>query len=454
MATNRARVPPGPDGLPLVGHTLQLSRDVFGFYERLHADYGDVVRYEVNGDEGYIVAHPDLVEQVLVTDDAAFVKGDLLQRTLSSALGEGMLLAEGDDWRGQRTTAQPAFYRERVAAYGETMTAFAGDVAEGWTDGAVVDVRPAMSELTLRILGRTLFGLDIRGRESVVRDTAEALRTRTDPSSLTAFLPDWVPAPSVRAYRRAIEDARDLVDDLIAQRRAEREEATATSADEAVSRFAGGDDLLTMLVAAADAGGMDDATLRDNMLTFLFAGHETSALAVTYALFCLGHHPEAQARVHADLDALDAPPTADDVDDLPHLDRAVREAMRLYPPVYTHFREPVRDVTVGDYLIPEGSVVSLPQWLVHRDERWYDDPLAFAPERWVDWDGPEYAYFPFSGGPRHCIGMRFAELEIRLVLGTLLREWRVESLTDRPLDLDAAANTTPTDPVELRLHAR
>jgi cytochrome P450 len=215
-----------------------------------------------------------------------------------------------------------------------------------------------------------------------------------------------------------------------------------------------GDDLLSVLVAAADAGGMDDTTLRDNMLTFPFAGHETSALGLTYALFCLGHAPEAQARLHEELDAVDGPLTPDDVEGMGVLDRTVREALRLYPPVYTHFREPVRDVRVGDYLLPEGAVVSLPQWVVHRDGRWYDDPETFAPGRWTDWDGPEYAYFPFSGGPRHCIGMRFAGLELRLVLGTLLRERRVESLTDRPLALTAAANAAPAEPVELRIHER
>jgi cytochrome P450 len=375
---------------------------------------------------------------VLVSKDDAFVKGDLLQRTLSTALGEGMLLAEGDDWRAQRTTAQPAFYRERVAAYGDTMVEYAGDVADGWADGETLDARPVASELTLRILARTLFGLDIRGRESVVRDTAAAMRSRTDASSLVTYLPDWVPAPRIREYKRAVADARAFVDDLVAERR----------------REGGGDDLLTMLVAAADAGGMDDVTLRDNMLTFLFAGHETSALALTYALFCLGHDLEAQARLHAELDGVDGPLDAETVADLDVLDRTVREAMRLYPPVYTHFREPVRDVRVGDYLLPEGAVVSLPQWVVHRDERWYDDPSTFDPGRWVDWDGPEYAYFPFSGGPRHCIGMRFAELELRLALGTLLRDWRVESLTERPLDLVASASAVPAESVRLRVHDR
>ena len=440
MATNRPRVPSGPSGLPVLGNTLDLTRDVFGFYEDLHAEYGDVVRYEVAGDEGYMVAHPDLVEQVLVTDDEAFVKGDLMQRTLRRALGEGMLLAEGDDWRAQRTTAQPAFYRERVAAYGDAMVEFAGDAAADWSDGDVVDVRPAMSELTLRILARTLFGLDIRGEESVVRDTAEAMRARMDASTFVAFLPDWMPTPRIRAYRRAVDDTRDLIADLIDRRRREAGD--------------GSDDLLTMLVAAAEAGGMDDETLRDNMLTFLFAGHETSALALTYALFCLGHHPDEQARLHDELDAHDGPLTADALPRLDVLDRTVREAMRLYPPVYTHFRQPTRDVTVGDYRIPEGAIVSLPQWVVHRDERWYDDPLTFDPGRWVDWDGPEYAYFPFSGGPRHCIGMRFAELETRLVLGTLLRNWRVESLTEQPLDLVASATAAPADPVDLRVHER
>jgi cytochrome P450 len=365
------REPPGPDGLPVLGNTLELLRDVFEFYERLVAEYGDVVRYRVLGDEAYLLTHPDFIEQVLVDDSSKFVKGEMTNRQIGSALGEGMLLAEGDDWRAQRTTAQPAFYRERIAEYGDIMVDYTTEAMTEWDDGTAIEINREMTRLTLRILARTLFGIDIRGQQSVVRETADAMRTRFDSSRLGAYLPEWLPTPANRQYKRSLADLREFIDELIAERR------TADGT---------GDDLLSLLVAAADAGGMNDATLRDNMVTFLFAGHETTALALTYTWFLLGHNPEAQQRLYTELDdVLDGePPTAADLSELNYTEQVVNEAMRLYPPVWTFFREPTEDIEIGGYTIPEGSVVSLPQWVVHRDERWYDDPLEFRPERWAE----------------------------------------------------------------------
>ena len=441
-AHRRHETPPGPDGLPLLGNTLSLSRDVLGFYEQAHRNYGDIVRFEVAGDEGYLLTHPEYIEQVLVNDDAKFVKGEVLNRSIGSALGEGMLLAEGEAWRAQRTLAQPAFYRERVETYGEAMVTYAAEAAGNW-NGALVDVHDAMTELTLRILARTLFGIDIGDRQSVVREMAEATRTRTDVSSLVGFLPDWVPHPAIREYNRALTDVRGFVEGHIAERKAEPPEER-------------GDDLLSLLVTAAEAGDMSDETLRDNMLTFLFAGHETTALALTYTWFLLGHHPDVQARLHDELDSVleGSAPTTADLPDLEYTGQVVDEAMRRYPPVYTFFREPTEDVEIGGYTIPEGATLSLPQWIVHHDERWYESPWEFRPARWDDWDGPEYAYYPFGGGPRHCIGMRFARMEVQLIVATLAQEFAVESRTDAPLDIAASTNAVPADPVGVRFERR
>lgn len=436
------REPPGPDGLPVLGSTLELSRDVFGFYERLVAEYGDVVRYRVMGDEAYLLVHPDHVEQVLVADSSKFVKGEMTNRQIGSALGEGLLLAEGDDWRTQRTTAQPAFYRERIVEYGDIMTDYTTETMTGWSDGDVLDVNQEMTRLTLRILARTLFGIDIRDQQSVVRESADAIRTRFDSSRIGAYLPEWLPIPANRRYKRSLADLREFIDELIAERRATDEM---------------GDDLLSLLVAAADEGGMDDATLRDNMVTFLFAGHETTALALTYTWFLLGNHPETQQRLHTELDDVlgGEQPTAADLPELSYTEQVVEEALRLYPPAWTFFREPTEDVEVGGYTIPERSVVSLPQWIVHRDERWYDDPLEFWPERWAaDRDRPEYSYYPFGGGPRHCIGMRFARMEAKLVVATVAQKYAVESRTDVPLDLVASVTMLPGETVEARFSAR
>ncbi|WP_114578659.1 cytochrome P450 [Saliphagus sp. LR7] len=442
--TRAGREPPGPDGLPGVGNTFALARDVFGFYERLADEYeGDVARYRVAGDTAYLLTHPDHVEQVLVTDAPRFVKGEMQQRQIGSAFGEGMLLAEGDDWREQRTTAQPAFYRERIEAYAPVAVSHAEAMANEWDDGDTIEIHDAMTELTLSVLARALFGIDIRGRQSPVRAAATATRERFDTSRLGAYLPEWLPTPVNRRYKHSLAALQEFIEELVAERR---------TADKS------GTDLLSLLVAATDGDGMDDETLRDNMATFLFAGHETTALTLTYTLFLLGHHPDTQERLHAELDEVlgDDSPTAAILPELDYTEQVVEEAMRLYPPVWTTFREPAVDTEVGGYTIPEGAVVSLPQWIVHRDERWYDAPLEFRPERWAGGgdDRPEYAHYPFGGGPRHCIGMRFARMEARLVVATLANEFTVESLTDAPLDLTASANALPAEPVELRLSRR
>ncbi|WP_330633184.1 cytochrome P450 [Halocatena halophila] len=442
-STGSGREPPGPDGLPVIGNTFALMRDVFSFYERLAQEYdGDVARYRAAGDTAYLLTNPDYVAQVLVTDAPRFVKGEMQQRQIGSAFGEGMLLAEYDDWRDQRTTAQPAFYRDRIEAYAPVAVSHAEAMMTEWDDAETIKVHDAMTELTLSVLAQALFGIDVRGRQSPVRAAATAARKRFDTSRLGAYLPEWLPTRVNRQYKHSLSSFRAFIDELIAERRA------ADELDE---------DLLSLLVGATDAGGMDDNTLRDNMATFLFAGHETTALALTYTWFLLGHHPDIQERLHAELDAVldDSPPTAADLPKLDYTEQVVTEAMRLYPPVWTTFREPTVDIEIGGYTIPEGTVVSLPQWIVHRDERWYDDPLEFRPERWGgDDDRPEYAYYPFGGGPRHCIGMRFARMEARLVVATLAQEFTIESLTDAPLDLTASANTLPAEPVEIGLFRR
>ena len=447
-STNGNRKPPGPDGLPFVGSLFDLTRDPFEFYKQLADEYdGDITQYRIASDEAYLLTHPDHIEQVLVTDAPRFVKGDMVQQQAGSAFGEGMLLAEGDDWRRQRTTAQPAFYRERIESYAPTMVSHTEAVVEKWDESEPVEIHDAMTELTLSVLGNALFGIDIRQRSSPVRAAAMTTRKRFDTTRLGAYLPEWLPTPVNQQYKRSLNGLREFIEVLVAERRASDEM---------------GEDLLSILVAASEANGMDDVTLRDNMATFLFAGHETTALALTYTWFLLGHHPDAQTRLHDELDEVlgDEPPTTADLSKLEYTKWIIEEALRLYPPVWTTFREPVEDVEVGGYTIPKGSVVSMPQWIVHHDERWYDEPLDFRPERWADKSGdtsrdrPEYAHYPFGGGPRHCIGMRFARMEAQLIVATIASEFAVESATDEPLDLTASANALPAEPVEVRFTQR
>jgi cytochrome P450 len=450
--------PPGPDGLPLVGNTFQFLRDPVGFYERLGAEYdGDVVRYEIAGTSGYLLTHPDHVERVLVHDDDVFVKGQVSRDSLGQVVDGGVLLSEGEEWASQRKLLQPAFYRGRIETYADTMVDASRARVEGWSDGEVVPVRDEMQQLTLETLARTLFGVEMDGRGREVGEAARALLAKFDAGGVSAYLPPWVPTPANVRFRRAMSDLTDTVDALIAERKGDTEGASRASparSDRGASRPAC-DDLISLLLSADD--GLDDEAIRANMVTFLIAGHETTSLALTYALSLLADHPEKRDRLHAELDDVDGDPSAGDLPELDYLDDVVTEALRLYPPAYTMFREPTEPVEIGGYTVEPGENLSLPQYLVHRDERWYDDPLAFRPERWTDEfeeDLPDYAYFPFGGGPRHCIGMRFATMEAKLSLATVLSRVTVEPTDETEIDPRMAITLQPGGPVPLRVRTR
>ncbi len=441
MSTDETR-PPGPDGLPVVGDTLDLSRDALGFYEHLRDEYGRIASYRVFGTETCMVADPEAVRSVLLADHDAYTKGEVITRSLSDAMAEGLFVTDGERWERQRTGVQPAFYRERLATYLPAMCETAAATVDGWSDGDTVAVDEAMTDTTAAVLGRTLFGVDVAD-EPVVASASEALLDRFDTSRVSSFLPPWIPTRTNRRYRRELDRLRGFVDDLVERRRA-RPPAERD------------DDLLSILVTLAEAGDLETAELRDNAITFLFAGHGTTALGLTYTLLCLAREPDEQARVREEVDrVLDGPPTAEDLPELARTGRAIDEALRLYPPVYMFFREPTRDVELGGYEIPEGTTLVLPQWAVHRDPEIWDAPGEFRPDRFAgDPDRPEYAHFPFGGGPRACIGMRFALMEAKVVLATVLREFELELVSDPEPELIASSNLQPAEPVEVRVRRR
>jgi cytochrome P450 len=424
-----------------------MLRDPLGFYDRAGAHEADMVGYSVAGTTGCVVCHPDLVEQVLVTDADVYEKGQLLQDTLGQFIGEGLFLLEGEEWQQQRTALQPAFYRERIAAYGDTMTEFADRAAAGWSDGQRIDVLPHMQSLTLNILGKTLLDVDIETTADALEPLLDALRTRLDPRSLSAYLPLWVPTGTNRAVTNSLAEFQSTLDDVIAARQREDEHAREAR-----------DDVLSLLLSLDDET-MDRERLGHQLLTFLVAGHDTTALTLTYAWFLLANNPKRQQRLHDELDATlgERQPTPEDLFELPYLDAVLNEVLRLYPPAFTVFRQPTEPVTLGGYELSTDAQLTLPQWLVHRDDRWYDAPDAFRPERWDDdleASLPDYAYYPFGGGPRHCIGMRFARMEAKLALATIAQQYAVEAVTEPPLSLAMQITLSPTDPVEVRLRER
>jgi len=434
-------VAPGPDGLPVLGSTLALYRDPIEFLERA-SQHGDVVSYRIAGQRFTAVLHPDHVEQVLVRDHDRFRRwtGDERASVFGDYAQDGLVLSEGEQWQRQRQLLQRAFTPEKIEGYVEKMASEAEQRVAGWSDGQRLDLQSEMSALTLRLLCRTLFDLDIDERGDAVARAATALNARA--GSVLSFFPAWLPAPTNRRLHDAMGDLESVCAELIDERQ--------TAAGER-------DDLLSLLLAAREDGAeMSEREIVDQLVTFLFAGHETTALALTYACHALGHHPERFRRLREEVEAVTGgdSPTLSDLSDLEYTEQVVKETLRLYPPAYAVFREAREDVAVGGYRVPEGTKVSVPQIHVQRDARFFDDPREFRPERWADGladDLPDYAYFPFGGGPRHCIGMRFAMMELKTVLPAVAAAVDFDPVTGADLAFETGITLQPAGPVETRV---
>jgi cytochrome P450 len=444
--------PPTHDGLPVIGNTHQLVRDQDGLYEAA-ARRGDVVRLRILGmGDFYLVSAAELVETVL-TDTERFRKATASQEDLGDLLGRGLVLSEGALWERQRQRIQPAFHADRVRGYADAMVAETRSAADEWTGRPTVDVEDEMKGLTLRILTRSIFGSDLEYDERGIRETVSRLQEPGQPlkQPIARMVPKWVPIPMWRRYRAGIREMEGVVREFVDARR----EALAAG------RAAPDDDLLSMLLTATDEEGdrMPDELVRDELMTFLFAGHETTATALTFTWYLLSRHPAVERRLVAELEEVlgDRPPTPDDLPALEYTGQVFREAMRLYPPVPLVPRETATPVELGGYALPEGATVAPAQWTVHRDGRYWEAPSEFRPERFAgdgDEDRPRFAYFPFGGGPRQCIGRQFALLEGQLVLATLARRFHLELVSDPDVDLSVSITTRPLDPIEMRVEPR
>jgi len=442
--------PPGPRGEPVFGNSRQYARDPFEFLTACESAYGDVVEVELGPLETYIATNPSDIERILVGDHEKYRKPEFQDDALGRLLGNGLLLSEGEQWREQRTLANPAFDMSRIAGIADTMTSHATAAVEEWDGGDDIDLELEMARLTVKIIADAMLGVDL-GEERVrtIQENLEPLGARFEPNPIRFVTPDWLPTRENRAYEAAVRTLEDVVADIVAERRGT--EGSAAADDPPM-------DLLSILLRAQNRGEQSDEQLRDEMVTMLLAGHDTTALTLTYAFYLLSRHPEVERQVHAELDSvLDGPPTFADTRELATLDRVLQETMRLYPPVYVMFREPVVDVKLGGYRVPEGSAIMLPQWAVHRSPRWWDDPERFDPERWTRErraDRPRFAHFPFGGGPRHCIGKQFSLLEAKLIVAVVGREYSLEYARDEPFDLRGSLTMHPVDGMPMRVCKR
>ncbi|HEU4594622.1 MAG TPA: cytochrome P450 [Pyrinomonadaceae bacterium] len=423
---------PGPKGNPFFGRAVKSSRRApLDFMLNLARDYGDVCTFRVGFERVFFVNHPDYVREVFNHHYESFLKGGGNNGRAKRFLGEGVLLSEGETHRRARRLHQQAFHRQRLAAYASEMAASTERCSARWRDGEVLDVWAEMLRLTLGIVGKTLFSADVESEADEVGRAMRAAVSRYRAFKLPfAKLLERTPLPRMRRFRQGKEQLQKVVLELIAER-------TRSGAD------AG--DLLSMLLLAEDDGAgaqrMTPRQVWDEALTIFIAGYDTMATALMWTWYLLSQHAEAEARLHAELDEVlndSRPAEFADLKRLPYTERVLAEAMRIYPPTWRLVRRAVTDFNVGDYVIPKGSLVTVCQYAMHRDPRYFPDPERFDPERFTPEAKaarPPFSYFPFGGGPRRCIGEGFAQMEGVLLLATLARRWRLRLAPGHPVEL-------------------
>jgi len=441
--------PPGPRGVPLLGSGRKYADDPFRFLSACERAYGDVAQFDLGTLRTYMIADPTAIERVLVSEAEHFRKPDFQSDALGDLLGEGLLLSEGETWETQREIANPAFAMSRLAGFDDRIVGYAESMLEGWEDGEELDVEVAMTDVTLEVIVDLMLGTELpEERVETIRECLDPLGAQFEPDPVSFATPEWVPMPGDREYRRAVETLDGVVEEIVAERR-------GTEGTEANGPM----DLLSALLRAQSRGEQTDTQLRDEVVTMLLAGHDTTALTLSYTWYLLAKHPQARSRIHDEIDSVlgGDSATMDDVREFEYLEWVIDEAMRLYPPVYTIFREPTTDVELSGYAIPEGSALMLPQWAVHRSPRFWDDPDSFEPERWrrerVS-ERPRFAYFPFGGGPRHCIGKHLAKLEAQLILATVASQYELDDAREGPLEFRPSLTMHPKDGMPMRVRER
>jgi len=451
LRARHVRRPPGPELGTLEILRLLRSRRPTDFLDRVATASPTLGHFRLGREHMYLLGTPELIRGLLLGHGRVTAKGRGLEQA-RRLLGQGLLTSEGGLHRRQRRLIQPAFHPDRIHTYAEPMRAAAVDLATAgrWRDGEVRDVAAEMADLTLRIVGRTLFATDLAADAGGVASALTTFLGHTQRVMIPGGpLLNRLPLPSTRRLAEAGAALDRVVYRLIAEHRAAGDRG----------------DMLSMLLAARDEDGtaMPDRQVRDEVLTLMLAGHETTANALAWAWLLLDRHPEAARRLHAEVDALPAAPSYDDLDRLPRTHAVVAETMRLYPPAWVVGRRMLADVGLDGWTVPARSICVASQWVTHRDPRWWTEPLAYRPQRWLDAHGrydetapgqPRGAYFPFGMGRRLCIGESFAWTEVTLVLAILARDWAPALVPGHPVDVRPAITLRPAHGLRMTLHRR
>jgi cytochrome P450 len=432
----RPELPPGPKGHFLLGNLPEFGRDVLGFFTSAARTHGDIAYISLPGRRAYLLSHPDLIEIVLVAQHSNFIKHSFFWRHVGAVFGNGLLTSEGDFWRRQRRLAQPAFHRDRITGYGDVMIDYTERMLDQWADGETREVHEDLMHLTLLIVAKVLFDADLASDVNAVGKALDMAMAEIASRFRRPFrIPDAIPLPGNLRYRKAV----GLLDEVVYRIIAEHRHRTGPGSGDLVD--------LLMQMRDDDGNAMSDEQLRDEAITIMLAGHETTALALSWTLSLIAMHPEVDAALQRELDEVlgDRPPTVADIPQLRYTEMVVMEGLRLYPPAYAFGREALADCEIGGYRVDAGATVFIAPWVMHRDSRYFDRPLEFIPTRWANDAAkqlPRFAYFPFGGGPRVCIGNRFAMMEAVLLLACIARRYR--------LTLDPGCKLVPFPSITLR----
>ena len=440
---------PGPKTWSLFGHLFELRRDLIGFLTKVARKYGDITYFRIGLIRVVLLNNPDYIKEVLQTNDRNFVKGRPL-RLVKQLLGEGLLTSEGKFHARQSRIVQPALDLRRIHAFGEIMTDYASRFSRGWIEGATVDMAHEMTRLTTAIAGKTMFHWDV-GSE-VAKGIAAALDDAMQLFSRVSIpFSEWLlklPIPSTSRFYRAKAHLDSTIYGLIRERRKEGQDRG---------------DLLSMLLMAqdkeGDGGTMTDTQVRDEALTLFLTGLDTVSLALTWTWYLISQHPAIEVKLHSELNSVLAgrTPSTEDIEKLHYTRTVFLEALRLYPPIYAIAREAVDAFSVGGYTIPARTLILMSPYVMHRDSRYYKDPERFDPDRWNPKTGskpPRFAFFPFGGGPRSCIGQSYALQEAMLILATLAQHWRMRLAPGHRVELLPLINLRPKFGMRMVLERR
>jgi cytochrome P450 len=438
--------PPGPKPRFPIGNFPLAHADPLATFTKWAREFGDIFYYRAGWIHVYFLNHPDYVESVLVNQYQNFIK-DRVVRNARWIFGEGLLTSEGESWLRQRRIIQPAFHRERIASYASTMTAYTEQMLTTWRDGETRDVHQDMMHLTLRIVAKLLFSLEVEEESEKIAAALNVLLGEGARGRMV-FPPAlrYLPVPAMAQVRRAARQLDEIAYRVIRERRT----------DGHIN-----EDMLSMLIQARDedSSGMSDQQLRDQAITFLLAGHETTALTLSWAWYLLSLNPQAEEKLHEELHQVLAGrlPEATDLARLTYTERVIKEVMRLYPPAWAVARTVNKECEIGSYRVPKGANVIVSQWVMHRDPRFFQHPEKFDPNRWTAERAqaiPKFAYFPFGAGPRGCVGQSFAMMEAILLLACIAQKFQLRVPADYQAVPMPSVTLRPKNGVQAVVHRR